>query len=112
MTSKIKAYPSTKLLKREFNVSELLTNIRSVGPVVWSWGMCEMSNMNNKGLVFKVNGHHHKGWVLITLDWSDTFEVHLINSDGSIKKTFDMVYIDSLIDTIDTAVEKIADYQY
>lgn len=111
MTSNVKS-AAFNLLKREFNVSELLTNIRSVGPIVWSWGMCEMGNMNDKGLMFKVNGHHHKGWVLVTLDWDDTFEVHLINTNSTIKKTFNMVYVDMLIDTIDTAVEKIADYEY
>lgn len=111
MTNQIKSV-SFSLLKRDFNVSELSTNIRSVGPVVWSWGMCEVGNMNDKGLIFKVNGHHHKGWVLITLDWDDTFEVHLINTDSSIKKTFSMVYVDMLIDIIDTAVEKIDDYEY
>lgn len=111
MTNKLKSV-SFSLLKREFNVSELSTNIRSVGPVVWSWGMHDLANMNDKGLMFRVNGHHHKGWVLITLDWDDTFEVHLINTDSSIKKTFSMVYVDMLIDIIDTAVEKIDDYEY
>ena len=111
MTNQIKSV-SLSLLKREYSVSELSTNIRSLGPIVWSWGMSAVWNLDNKGLIFRVNGHHHKGWVLITLNWDDTFEVHLINKDSSIKKTFDMVYIDSLIETIDTAVEKIADYEY
>ena len=111
MTQKIKQVVST-LLKREFDVKELFTNIKNVGPIVWSWGAHEYTNMVDKGLLFRVQGHHHKGWVLISLDWTDTFDVHLINTDSSIKKSFEGVYVDVLIDTIDNAVEKIADYQY
>jgi hypothetical protein len=111
MASKIKSV-SFSLLKRDFNVGETMSVLKHNPSIYWSWGVSKLHNFNDKGLLFKVSGHHHKGWVLITLDWSDTFEVHLINADSSIKKTFDMVYIDSLIDTIDTAVEKIADYQY
>jgi hypothetical protein len=111
MTQKMKSV-FFSLCKREFNVSELLTNIRSVGPICWSWGMSEFGNIGDKGLVFRVNGHHHKGWVSINLDWLDTFDVHLIGTDGTIKKTFEGVYIDMLIDTIDNSVEKIPDYQF
>jgi hypothetical protein len=111
MTQKIKEVVSS-LLKREFDVKELYDTIKGLGPIVWSWGMSDTTNFLDKGLLFRVNGHHHKGWVLVALDWDDTFQVHLINTNGSIKKTFDMVYIDVLIDTIDNAVEKIADYQF
>ena len=85
MTNKLKSV-SFSLLKREFNVSELSTNIRSVGPVVWSWGMHDLANMNDKGLMFRVNGHHHKGWVLITLDWDDT----LFPTTWMIKNSIDL----------------------
>ena len=110
MTQKIKEVVST-LLKREFDVKELFTTIRGL-VLVWSWGAHEYTNMVDKGLLFRVNGHHHKGWVLIALEWDDTFNVHLISTSGTIKKTFTMVYNDMLIETIDNAVEKIADYQY
>jgi hypothetical protein len=111
MTQKMKSV-FFSLCKREFNVSELLNNIRSVGPICWSWGMSEFGSIDGKGLVFRVNGHHHKGWISINLDWLDTFDVHLINTDGTIKKTFEMVYIDMLIDTIDNSVERVPDYQF
>ena len=30
--------------------------------------------------MFKVNGHHHKGWVLITLAWNDTYTLRFFST--------------------------------
>lgn len=111
MTQKMKVLVSTLLL-RDFNVKELYSNIAVGNVKVWSWGAHEYANMADKGLIFRVQGHHHKGWVLVTLDWNDVYIVHLINTDATIKQTIQGVYDDILIETIDNAVEKIADYQF
>ena len=98
------------LLKRDFNVKEILQFFGRYGFMFWSWGANGFTNVENKGLFFKVNGHHHKGYVLITLDWSDTFDVHIINTSGKVLDTYTEVYIDRLFETIDNRIEKIKEY--
>lgn len=99
------------LLKMEFDVRETLTVLKYDIRVFWSWGVSRLTNVHNKGLMFKVNGHHHKGYVLITLDWSDTYDVHLITTHGNIVKSFDMVYFDDLVEIIDSNIERIPEYK-
>ena len=50
------------LLKLDFEVKDLMTFINGHGPIVWSWGVSNVTNIKNQGLLFKVNGHHHKGF--------------------------------------------------
>ncbi len=97
-------------LKREFDVKEILVFLQRYNFRFWSWGSKNFSNVDDKGLLFKVNGHHHKGYVLITLDWMDTFDVHIINTRGRVLDTFEGVYIDQLFETIDNRVERIKEY--
>ena len=99
------------LLKMEFDVRETLSVLKHNLNIFWSWGVSRLTNVHNKGLMFKVNGHHHKGYVLITLDWSDTYNVHLISTHGNIIKSFDMVYFDMLVEIIDSNVERIPEYK-
>jgi hypothetical protein len=98
------------LLKREFDVKEILVFLQRYNFRFWSWGSKNFSNVMDKGLLFKVNGHHHKGYILITLDWSDTFDVHIINTRGKVLDTYTEVYIDRLFETIDNRIEKIKEY--
>jgi hypothetical protein len=100
------------LLKMEFNVRETLSVLSHNKPIFFSWGVSRLTNVMDKGLMFKVNGHHHKGYVLITLDWTDTYDVHLISTHGNIVKSFDMVYFDDLVEIIDNNIERIKDYQF
>jgi len=109
MTTAI-AQTCKELGKREFNPSETLQYLKAHGFLFWSWGASKFVNFNNLGLCFKVNGHFHKGYVFIALDWSDTFDVHIINTHGRVLDTYNEVYIDVLFETIDNRIEKIKDY--
>jgi len=60
----------------------------------------------------KVSGHHHKGWVIITLSFMDTYSVYIVTNKGEIKNEYHDVYFDQLTEIIDNRVEKIKDYQY
>ena len=102
----------TSLCKMEFNVSETLQVISHNKPMYWSWGVTDLTSLNGKGLIFKVNGHHHKGWVLITLDWTDTYNVDIINNKGEVIQHYDMVYFDMLSELIDNRIERIPEYQH
>ena len=75
-----------------------------------SWGFNSAYAIEN-GLAFYVNGYIHKGLVEVVYDeGSDTFIVRTINSDGSIKKQEDDVYLDCLVNVIDGMVERCPNY--
>lgn len=100
------------LLKCEFNVNETLQVITHNKPMYWSWGVSKLTSLDSKGLIFKVNGHHHKGWVLITLDWTDCYNVDIISNKGEVIQHYDMVYFDMLSELIDNRIERIPEYQH
>ena len=92
-----------------YSMADLHSAIRRTMKV-FCWGAHAWTKMNEKMLRFKVEAHRHKGHVYIAVQGNDLFIVYLTNIDGTIKKTFTDVYIDSLIDTIDTEIEYIPAY--
>jgi hypothetical protein len=64
-------------------------------------------NYNNKGLLFTVNGRYHKGYVFVSLDFNDTYTVDIINFEGTILNTYEMIYFDMLTETIDNRIETV-----
>lgn len=100
------------LMECEFSVQETLSQLSVNKPILWSWGMNDLTNVQNKGFLFKVQGHHHKGYVFITLSFMDTYTVRIVGTDGVIKDTYENVYCDQLVEIIDNRVERIADYKW
>lgn len=98
-------------LKMEFNVSETMKVLTHDPSIYWSWGVSNKYNLNNKGLLLKVNGHHHKGFVLITLDWSDTYNVYILTKSLDVIAEYSMIYFDNLVEVIDNRIERIEAYQ-
>lgn len=98
------------LTKREFVVNDTMRLITSSGNVYWSWGTSRKINIDNKGLLLLVNGHHHKGYVFITLDWNDTYTVYIMTVFGRIINEYKTVYFDELVELIDNRIEKIPEY--
>lgn len=99
------------LLQREFEVAETVQVIQHNKPVYWSWGVERLLNYKNKGLLLLVNGHHHKGWVLITLAWDDTYSYYLLNPNKTIKLEQHGVYFDMLQGMLDKDIEFINEYK-
>lgn len=97
-------------LKMEFNPSETLLLLAQNRHKFWSWGVSNKVNIENKGLLLKVSGHHHKGYVLVTLAYDDTYTVDIVSTHGKVKDTYEMVYFDMLFETIDDRIERIAEY--
>ena len=64
------------------------------------------------GLGLKVNGNHHKGYVLITLNGGDYYDVDIITTHGNIKKRFNDLCFDELVETIDKEIEYVETYKY
>ena len=96
--------------KLEFNPSETMKWLTYNQPIFWSFGVSKTINVNNKGLLIRVSARRHKGWILITLNGSDLYDVHLLNTLGKVKKLIEDVYCDTLLDVIDDSIERIPEY--
>ena len=99
-------------LEREFNVQETLSLLKSNISIYWSWGVSKLLQHESKTLMLQVNGYNHKGWVMVTLGWNDTYTFRLLNGQyNEVYKETD-VYVDVLRDRIDEKVEKQPNYSY
>ena len=98
------------LLEREFNLNETLQVLTYNQNIYFSWGVSKRINLKNKGMLLNVNGNHHKGSVLITLGWNDTYCVYIINNRGKILNEYKAVYFDVLTEVIDNRIERIKEY--
>ena len=96
----------------EFNLMETNQLLASSGSIYWCWGTSKKFNVDNKALVLKVNGHHHKGYVVITLAWNDTYTVNIVTTHGNVLNTYTDVYFDMLIEVIDNRIERVKGYTY
>jgi hypothetical protein len=101
-----------KLVLEEFNTDETLSVLRSNLQTFWSWGVEKIFNVEGRGLMMKVNGHHHKGWVLITLGWDDWYRVHILTQFGEVLDSYNGVGFDELIGVIDDRIERIEEYKW
>lgn len=94
--------------KRLWDSQELYSLIKNTS-IFWSWGVSTRANIENKAMLLKVNGHHFKGIVLITLAANDTFTIYYIKED-KVVDSIENIYIDELVNTIDKKVEYIDAY--
>jgi len=98
----------TSKLERDFDTTETMRQLNGFGGMrILSWGISTRTNFQNKGLLLKVRGHHHKGYVLIVLGWDDVYKFHLISTHGVLKDSVEGVYFDELFDKIDKKIEYI-----
>ena len=76
------------------------------GTNIWmSWGIHKPTKFSNWVLWFKVQGCLHTWWVLLSVDWDDTFRITLGTPHKNFVSETKGVYLDQLIDTIDKLVE-------
>lgn len=97
---------------RQMNISEVLTYFKLHNYRFWSWGPQAFTNINDRGLRFKVSGHHHKGHVYLFVNGSDLFDIYLTSLQGSIKETIKDVFIEDLFDILDGKIEYISEYTH
>ena len=77
-----------------------------------AFGVTGMDEYNEvKTLFFTVSGHHHKGHVVITLGWNDTYTVRIVKTNWTLVDTYTDVYFDELVELIDKRVERIEAYK-
>jgi hypothetical protein len=100
------------VIEREFNPSETIQWLRAKPLWLMTWAARNFTNYANKALFFNVSGYKHKGIVLITLAWDDTYTVRLLSSQWNEKAKFENVYCDQLAEIIDINVERIEAYKH
>ncbi len=103
--------------KRSFDPKETLRWLTHNKSITMSWGFQKPQALPKDeditGLIFIVNGNHHKGFVLITLAWNDTYTLRFLDTDyKEIKDTEEMVYCDELQVRVDSVIEHIEDYTF
>jgi hypothetical protein len=99
-------------VEREFDVKETLTLLGANRIWLWSWGSRNFTQFENKALFFTVSGNHHKGIVLITLAWNDTYTVRFLSNRWNVKSVVTDVFFDELAEVIDDKVERIGVYEF
>ena len=83
----------------------ILQILRTQPNVVFSWVFHNAKPIHN-GLRFSVNGYLHQGDVeVIYNEGADLFVVNTLNADGTIKQQEEDVYLDCLVNVIDSMVE-------
>ena len=97
--------------ERGFDQKETMQWLRVNTLWLMSWGARKFTTFEDKALFFTVSGHHHKGVVLITLAYDDTYVVRLLSSQWNEKAKFENVYCDELASLIDEKVERIGKYE-
>ena len=81
--------------------------------VIMYWGIDPgQAKVIDCGMEIHVQGFIHTGFVQITLnEGTDLFEIKLLSENRETVKFIDGIYLDSLVDTIDRAVEKCDNYE-
>ena len=94
--------------------------------VVWSWGQNNLLAIGEDtlkswsidnglgGLMFTVQGHHHKGQVLVSLNGTDTYDVficNVANGEFTVVEKSEGMYFDEFGDWIDRKVERLDTYK-
>ena len=82
--------------------------------VYWSWGVQGKIRLVNresdgwcKGMILKVNGSKWKKYVMITLNFMDWYEVHLLDENYNIiEKVGGDICFEDLVDVIDERIER------
>lgn len=90
---------------REWDQVELVNHLRR-NQIAWCWGPQAWTKMNDFALRFKVNGYLHQGHVYVSVNASDLFVVTITTIRGKILSITEDVYIESLVSTIDSLVER------
>jgi len=88
------------------------------GPIVWSWGYNSPAIVGKNIFSFKVQGHHHKGFVWIAPNSNDLFNIYYTSGRRAengcyalIEKVTD-IYLEDLIEVLDNRIEKIPSYKW
>ena len=77
-----------------------------------SWGVETKKLVGDvDSLTFRVHARRHKGFVKVTLNSMDLYDVQLITFGGELKKEINGLYFDQLTEVIDSEIEDVSQYK-
>ena len=79
---------------------------------VWSWGTNGFTNCFDKALKFKVQAHRHKGYIYLTVNGNDLYDIYFVSTHGNLKKQFNDIFFEDVVDVIDNEIEFIKEYSH
>jgi hypothetical protein len=103
----------TKIRCREIYLPDLMVLLKQSPYVYMSWGCSKITidqSPNPRVVRLTVSGNHHKGYVYITLNGMDLFDVHLTSKQDIIRDKIEGLYFDQLVEWIDGKIERIPEY--
>jgi len=107
-----------EFLERDFFWLETMQVLKSPLQIYWTWGVSHHlafepdADGYTTALLLKVDAHHHKDFVLITLAYNDTYTVRLLDKEMKEIKVIREIYFDELQFTIDKEIEFIEGYKW
>jgi hypothetical protein len=105
--------PETSFKKqRDMDCNEALALLKAYGWGFMSWGPSAFTNCKNKALRFRVNGHHHKGFVYISVNGADLYDYVLTDFNNVVVGEDTDIYFDELFERLDKAIEWIPEYKH
>ena len=95
------------------DMAEYIMMILKSRLIMWSWGCCRFTAIQN-GLIFHVQGYIlQNGWVKVLYnEGTDAFDVYFLSNKKELIKKVEEVYLDNLVDVIDYNVEKDGSFDY
>jgi hypothetical protein len=88
--------------------------LRHFGQIkMWRWGVSNLVGCGKERFLrFNVSGMKFKGFVKITLNFMDTYDIQFIKKSGEVEKEVSGVYFDEMVEVIDEYVEKVKEYKF
>ena len=79
-----------------------------------SWGYQNPTavrhNQEDYALMFQVDGNHFKGWVIVSLNFMDLYDVEFYDNASVKQYEVNDIYAEDLANIIDENVEKVPEY--
>jgi hypothetical protein len=100
--------------ERVFDPNQTMSVLTQDISVYWSWGVqgkIKLVGLEKdgwcKGMILKVNGYKWKKYVMITLNFMDWYEVHLLDNDYNvIERIGGDICFEDLVEVIDRRIER------
>jgi hypothetical protein len=87
-----------------YSMNELASHMKR-NVLCWCWGITQYANFKDKILSLSVNAMKHKGYVWISVNGLDLFDIHILSWEYELKEKISNIYLEDLIEVIDSKIE-------
>lgn len=106
---------------RDMYPTETIALLKMYGPWFYAWGAGKFEHIGRKdapidqkqpykigkALKFWVNGATFTGWVYMTCNGSDLYDVYLVKEDGELHKELNDLYFDCVFEPMNWEIEGV-----